>query len=135
MANHTGVEGVARLGAIAIAEVRGWTLDFDFTLISTMKLGSLWRTNKTGSGGAKGKIMCFWDETDAAGQEAMMTAALNRTPVTLNLMPEGAQSGDTYFALSAYLDSVGIDNSDNDAMVLREFSFSSDGAVTQVVVP
>ena len=49
--------------------------------------------------------------------------------VTLNLYPEGATSGDTYYTGSAIITSVGVSQT-HDGIVERSIGFQVTGAVT-----
>ena len=125
MANHTGSEGVVKVGANSCAEVRDWSLSETADTIEDTSMGDSARTRKPGLTSASGSITAFWDETDTTGQGAMTVGA----EVTLNLYPEGATSGDTYATLSAIITEAGVSAS-FDGMVEATFSFEANGAVT-----
>jgi hypothetical protein len=125
MANHTGSEGVVKVGANTVAEVRDWSLSETADTIEDTSMGDSARTRKTGLTSASGSISAFWDESDTTGQGAMTVGS----EVTLNLYPEGATSGDTYASLSAIITEAGVSAS-FDGMVEATFSFESNGAVT-----
>lgn len=125
MANHTGSEGVVKVGANTVAEVRDWSLSETADTIEDTSMGDSARTRKPGLTSASGSITAFWDETDTTGQGAMTVGA----EVTLNLYPEGATSGDTYATLSAIITEAGVSAS-FDGMVEATFSFEANGAVT-----
>lgn len=125
MANHTGSEGVVKVGANTVAEVRDWSLSETADTIEDTSMGDSARTRKPGLTSASGSITAFWDEADTTGQGAMTVGA----EVTLNLYPEGATSGDTYATLSAIITEVGVSAS-FDGMVESTFSFEANGAVT-----
>jgi hypothetical protein len=125
MANHTGSEGVVKVGANTVAEVRDWNLSETADTIEDTSMGDSARTRKPGLTSASGSITAYWDETDTTGQGAMTVGA----EVTLNLYPEGATSGDTYATLSAIITEAGVSAS-FDGMVEATFAFESNGAVT-----
>ena len=125
MANHTGSEGVVKVGANTVAEVRDWSLSETADTIEDTSMGDSARTRKSGLTSASGSITAFWDEADTTGQGAMTVGA----EVTLNLYPEGATSGDTYATLSAIITEAGVSAS-FDGMVESTFSFEANGAVT-----
>ena len=106
MATHTGSAGTVKVGSNAIAELKSWTLDQ-----------------------SSGTMDCFWDETDSNGQVALAIG----TTATLNLYPEGATSGDTFYSGSAIITSVGVSQS-HDGIVERSFGFQITGAVTIATV-
>ena len=125
MANHKGSEGVVKVGANTVAEVRDWSLSETADTIEDTTMGDSARTRKAGLTSASGSITAFWDEADTTGQGAMTVGA----EVTLNLYPEGATSGDTYATLSAIITEAGVSAS-FDGMVEATFSFEANGAVT-----
>jgi len=125
MANHTGSEGVVKVGANTVAEVRDWSLSETADTIEDTAMGDSARTRKPGLTSASGSISAFWDEADTTGQGAMTVGA----EVTLNLYPEGATSGDTYASLSAIITEAGVSAS-FDGMVEATFAFEANGAVT-----
>jgi len=125
MANHTGSEGVVKVGANTVAEVRDWSLSETADTIEDTSMGDSARTRKPGLTSASGSISAFWDEADTTGQGAMTVGA----EVTLNLYPEGATSGDTYASLSAIITEAGV-SATFDGMVESTFSFEANGAVT-----
>jgi hypothetical protein len=125
MANHKGSEGVVKVGANTVAEVRDWSLSETADTIEDTTMGDSARTRKAGLTSASGSITAYWDESDTTGQGAMTVGA----EVTLNLYPEGATSGDTYATLSAIITEAGVSAS-FDGMVEATFSFEANGAVT-----
>ena len=126
MANHTGSEGVVKVGSSnTVAEVREWSLTESADTIEDTSMGDSARTRKAGLTSASGSLTCYWDETDTNGQGAMTVGS----EVTLNLYPEGATSGDTYASLSAIITEAGVSAS-FDGMVEATFAFEANGAVT-----
>lgn len=125
MSNHKGSEGVVKIGANTVAEVRDWSISETADVIEDTAMGDSARTKQPGLTSASGSINCYWDETDTTGQGAMTAGA----EVTLNLYPEGATSGDTYASCSAIITTVDKTAS-FDGMVEQSFSFEANGAVT-----
>ena len=87
------------------------------------------KTYKTTLSDSTGTIDCFWDETDTTGQGAMTIGA----SVTLNLYPEGADSGDTYYTGTALITSIGVSQA-HDGLVERSFGFQVTGALSITTV-
>ena len=135
MATHTGVEGVVKVSTNTVAEVVAFSLSVESELIDQVKLGDTFRSYKAGTRQWSGEITCHWDETDTSGQQALQTAILNGSSVTLNLYPEGATSADSYYTGTAFLKSLSVDISDNDSNVMAKYSFQGSGAMTQATVP
>ena len=125
MATHTGSQGTVKVGSNAVAELKNWTLDQSQDTVETTKLGDTTKTFSITQSSSSGTMDCHWDETDSSGQGAMTIGAT----VTLNLYPEGATSGDTYYTGSAIITSVGVAQA-HDGIVERTFGFQVSGAVT-----
>lgn len=129
MANHKGSEGTVKIGtADLIAELKSWSLSQSANTIDDSTIGDAWATKKAGQKSWSGSVETFWDETDAA-----QTALTIGAEVTLNMYPEGATSGDTYWTGSAIVTS--IENSGSiDGIVEASFSFEGNGALTESTV-
>lgn len=125
MAVHKGSEGYVKVGANTVAEVQNWSLTETAETIDTSSMGDTARSYVTGLTTASGSVAVRWDETDTTGQGAMTVGS----SVTLNLYPEGSDSGDTYASMSAIITEAGTSAS-FDGLVEASFSFQVDGAVT-----
>jgi hypothetical protein len=125
MAVHKGSEGTVKVGTSSISEIVDWSLSESADVIDTSSMGDTARTFTSSLTTATGSISVRWDETDTSGQGAMTVGA----EVTLNLYPEGADSGDTYATLSAIITEAGKSAS-FDGLVEASFSFTANGAVT-----
>ena len=125
MATHTGSAGVVKVASNTVAEVRNWSLDQTNDTVETTKLGDTVKTYSATQNSSSGTLECFWDETDTSGQGALTIGAT----ATLNLYPEGATTGDTYYTLSAIVTSVGVSQT-HDGLVERSIGFQGTGAVT-----
>lgn len=129
MANHKGSEGYVKVGSNTVSEVRDWSLTMSADTIEDTAMGDSARTYKSSLTSATGSITCYWDETDTTGQGAMGAG----DEITLNLYPEGATTGDTYYTMSAIITEEGASAS-FDGMVEATFSFQANGAVTTATV-
>lgn len=125
MANHKGSEGTVKFGANAIAEVRSWSISETADTIEDTTMGDSARTYKPSLTSWNGSVDVYWDETDTNGQVAATIGA----EVTLNVYPEGATSGDTYFSGSAIVTGVSRTAS-MDGMVEASLTFQGNGALT-----
>ena len=129
MATHVGTSGVVKVGANAVAEVVGFNLDEtndtveDTTLTDTAKSYLVLRKDATGT------IECHWDETDTSGQEALDVGS----SVTLNLYPEGADSGDAYYTGTAIVTGASVAVT-MDGVISRTFNVQFSGGVTHTTV-
>ena len=129
MATHVGTSGVVKVGANAVAEVVGFNLDEtndtveDTTLTDTAKSYLVLRKDATGT------IECHWDETDSNGQEALDVGS----SVTLNLYPEGADSGDAYYTGTAIVTGASVAVT-MDGVISRTFNVQFSGGVSHTTV-
>jgi len=129
MANHTGSEGIVKIGANQIAEVRSYTLTNTADTIEDTTMGDSFRTYKSTLSAFSGQVSCFFDETNTTGQGALTSGST----VTLNLFPEGDSAGDTFFTGSVIVTSIERTAS-FDGMVEASFSFTGTGTLTQSTV-
>ena len=125
MAVHKGSEGYVKVGVNTVAEVQNWSLTETAETIDTSSMGDTARSYVPSLTTASGSIAVRWDETDTSGQGAMTVGA----EVTLNLYPEGSDTGDTYATMSAIITEAGVSAS-FDGLVESSFSFQVNGAVT-----
>jgi hypothetical protein len=129
MAIHKGSEGVAKIGANTIAEVKDWSLSESAETIDTSKMGDTARTKVVGLTTASGSLTAMWDETDTTGQGAMTVGA----EVALALYPEGAATGDMFAAVTAIITEKGVSTT-LDGLVETSVSFEANGAVVWAAV-
>ena len=129
MATHVGTSGVVKVGANAVAEVIGFNIDEtndtveDTSLTDTAKSYLVLRKDATGT------IECHWDETDTNGQESLDVGS----SVTLNLYPEGADSGDAYYTGTAIVTGASVAVT-MDGVISRTFNVQFSGGVTHTTV-
>ena len=128
MATHTGSEGTIKVGSDTVGELRSFSLESTAETIEDTSMGDTSRTYKVGLKTFTGTASVFFDETDTA-QNALVAGA----EITLNVYPEGASSGDTYYSGSAIVTGRTI-NSSFDGMVEAEISFQGTGALTTSTV-
>ena len=128
MATHTGSEGTIKIGSDTLGELRSFSLETTAETIEDTSMGDTSRTYKVGLKTFTGTASVFFDETDTA-----QTALVAGAEITLNVYPEGASSGDTYYTGSAIVTGRTI-NSSFDGMVEAEISFQGTGALTESTV-
>jgi len=129
MATHTGSSGLVKVGTNTIAEVRSFTLDTTAELLEDTTLTDTSKTFQVGKKGATASVECFWDETDTNGQIAIAEGS----QVTLYLYPEGADSGDYYFA-GTWLVSGNSISTPTDGIIEATFDATLTGALTRGTV-
>jgi len=128
MATHTGSEGTIKIGSDVMGELRSFSLESTAETIEDTSMGDASRTYKVGLKTFTGTASVFFDETDTA--QGNLDAGAE---ITLNVYPEGASSGDTYYTGSAIVTGRTI-NSSFDGMVEAEISFQGNGALTESTV-
>ena len=126
MANHKGSEGSVYVGAVAVGELKSWSISVSANTIDDSVLTDVWSTKQAGQNSWSGSCECFWDELDTTGQGALTIGA----SVTMNFYPEGNTTGDVYFTGSAIVTSIERSTS-IDEMVSVSFSFDGNGILTQ----
>ena len=125
MANHTGSEGLVKVGATTLGELRSYSISETAGTIEDSVLTDSAKTYKAGQTSWSGSCDVFWDEADA-GQDALTIGA----SVTMNFYPEGDTTGDTYKTGSAVVTEISI-SAAIDGMVEASISFQGSGALTE----
>ena len=124
MANHAGSEGLIKIGANTLGEMRSYSISETAGTIEDTVLTDGAKTYKAGQTTWSGSCDAFWDESDA-GQTAITAGA----EVTLSFYPEGATTGDTFASGAAIVTEIGTSTS-IDGMVEVSFSFQGSGVLT-----
>lgn len=130
MATHTGNNGLVKIGANTVAEMLTWTLSEGVNVVDDTVVGDVSDTHKTGTNNWNGSVNCYWDETDATGQEAMTIGA----SVDLSLLPDGDATGDIDFNGTATITAIERSVANN-SIVTANFTFQGNGALTRSTVP
>jgi hypothetical protein len=125
MATHHGKDGTVKVGANTVAEIMSWSLDESADTVEDTAMGDSAKSYIVGTTDASGSMECHWDETDTTGQGALTVGS----SVTINLYPEGADTGDTYATGTALINSVGV-SVDMGSIVSRSFGFQVTGGIT-----
>ena len=128
MATHAGSEGLVKVGGNTLAEVRSFTLDITGDVIEDTSMGDSFRSYVAGLGSYTASVECFFDETDTAQNALDVGSSL-----TLELYPEGAASGDTYFTGTVIVTGKSV-NSSFDGMVEVSFTATGTGGITETTV-
>ena len=128
MANHLGSEGVVKIGANTLAELRSWEITETSDTIEDTTLSDTYRTYAAGLKAWSGRATAFWDETDTNGQMVLTAGA----SVTLNVYPEGATptTSETYYTGTALVTSVQLSAQTN-GMVEAQFNFTGTGTLSR----
>ena len=128
MATHAGSEGTIKLGSDTLGEIKSFSIDETADVIEKTKMGDSSRSYLLGLTQFTGSATLNWDETDA-GQVAADVGA----SITLEVYPEGATSGDTYYTGTAFVTGFTV-NSSFDGIVEAEVSFQGSGGLTKTTV-
>lgn len=129
MATHKGSEGVVKVGANTVAEVRSYTITESADTLEDTSMGDSARTYKPSLTTFTGSIDALWDETDTTGQGALSIGA----EVTFAVYPEGDASTDTYYTGTAIVTEVSRTGS-FDGLVEASVSLQGTGALTESTV-
>jgi predicted secreted protein len=129
MATHKGSEGVVKVGANTVAEVRSYTITESADTLEDTSMGDSARTYKPSLTTFTGSIDALWDETDTTGQGALSIGA----EVTFAVYPEGDSSTDTYYTGTAIVTEVSRTGS-FDGLVEASVSLQGTGALSESTV-
>lgn len=129
MANHTGSEGLVKVGANTVAEVRSYSITETADTIEDTTMGDTSRTYLSSLKSFTGSLDVYWDEADTNGQQALSVGS----SVTLNVYPEGASSGDTYYSGTSIVTGLTITAS-FDGMVEASITVQGTGALSKTTV-
>ena len=129
MATHKGSEGIIKVGANSVAEIRSYSIEESADTLEDTSMGDSARTYKTSLTSFSGSLDVFWDETDTSGQGALSIGS----EVTLNVYPEGDDAGDTYYTGTAIV--TGVSRSASfDGLVEASISVQGSGSLTESTV-
>ncbi len=129
MATHAGSEGKVYAGSDQVAEVKSWSMEVTSDTVDASIIGTSWRKNQATIKSWSGSFDAFWDETDSDGQGALAVGGT----VTLNMYPEGDDSGDTYWTGDVIITSISY-SAAFDGLVEASFSFTGTGALSTSTV-
>jgi len=129
MTTATGLSGVVKIGANSVAEVTGFTIDETNDTVEATNLTSTSKVYKALRKDATGTVECHYDPTDTNGQVALAVGS----EVTLDLYPEGADSGDTYYTGTAIV--TGVSQAITlDGVISRNITVQFSGGVSTTTV-
>ena len=128
MTTFSGNNGVVKIGSDTLAEVRSFTATETAETVEDTAMGASYRTHKGGLKSWSGSVECWFDDGDAAQGELIAGAS-----VTLNLQPEGSDTGDFLLTGTATVTEVTHTNT-IDGIVEKTFNFAGNGALTTSTV-
>ena len=129
MAINKGSEGLVKVGAVTIAEVKSWSFDESADTLETTTMGDTARTFSPSLTTFTGSCDAFYDVADATGQGALVVGAA----VTVAFYPEGETTGDTIYTGAVIV--TGVSKSSSfDGLVDVSFTFQGSGTLATSAV-
>lgn len=122
MTTFSGKDGIVKVGGNVISERVTWTIDQTAATEESTSQGDSWQTFEEGLKTWTGSLECRWDDTDVAGQEALIIGS----KVALTLYPEGDAVGAYEYSGNAVITTVS-NATPHDDRVSRSFQFQGDG--------
>tara|TARA_Y100000592_G_scaffold67878_1_gene105515 strand:- start:562 stop:948 length:387 start_codon:yes stop_codon:yes gene_type:complete len=126
---HVGKDGVVKVGSDAVGSIRSFSVDYNSDTAETTKMGDAARTYTSTLKSWSASIDAIWLEDTDSGQQALNPG----DEVTLNLYPEGADSGDTYYTGTCIVTGVSVSTSYDD-IVMVSFTAQGDGDLSITTV-
>lgn len=124
MATHTGSEGLIKIGANTLGELRSYSLETTGDTIEDTTMGDSARTYKTGLTSWTGTASLYMDEADTA-----QIALIVGSEITVAFYFEGNQTGDKYYTGTAIVTGKSVSGS-FDGLVESEISFQGTGTLS-----
>jgi hypothetical protein len=129
MATHTAASGVIKVGSDDIAEVTGYSLEYNADTVEDTVMGDTARTYISTLKSFTASLDAFWDETDTNGQGALTVGS----SITFSIYPEGDVTGDTYYTGSGIITGRTITSSVGE-MITASFTVQGSGDLTETTV-
>ena len=129
MATHTAANGVIKVGNNAVAEVTGFSIEYNSDTVEDTVIGDTARTYIATLKSFTASLDAFWDETDTNGQGALTIGS----SVTFAVFPEGDSTGDTYYTGSGIITGRTISSSTGE-MITASFTVQGSGDLTETTV-
>ena len=128
MATHIGRDGILKVGANTVAELRSFSIEETGDTVEDTVMTDTARTFVPTLTSFTGSADVYWDETDTTGQGALTVGS----SVTIGFYPEGDAVGDTYYTGTAIV--TGVSRSASfDGMVEASITLQGSGALTESV--
>lgn len=130
MATYTGKEGVIKIGANDVAEVRNFTITESAETVDNTAKGDDWRKKKVTFKSWAGELDAWVEDTDTTGQDVLVVGA----EITLGFYPIGDASGAAYKSGSALITERQV-KSELEGMVELAISVEGNGPLADGAVP
>jgi len=129
MATHAGYGGAVKVGSVAVAEVKDFSLETTANTADTTVLGgSGWTDVDVTTKSWTASLNCIWDDADAGQQDLV-----EGLTVTLNLYPRGDTSGYELWSGSALVTSVSKTVS-AEGLIEASISVTGKGAMAETTI-
>ena len=129
MATETSANGVIKVGANAVAEVTGYTINYSADTVEDTVIGDTARTYKPTLKSYTASIEAMYDQTDTTGQLALDVG----TEISFSIYPSGETSGDVYYSGSGIITGRTITGSTGE-MITASFEVQGNGDLTEAAV-
>tara|TARA_R100000231_G_scaffold104750_1_gene77653 strand:+ start:8051 stop:8440 length:390 start_codon:yes stop_codon:yes gene_type:complete len=129
MATHTAANGVVKVGNNAVAEVTGFSIEYNSDTVEDTVIGDTARTYLPTLKMFTATLDVFWDETDTNGQLALDIG----TSITFQVFPEGDQTGDLYYTGTGIVTGRSVSTSTGE-MITASFTVQGSGDLTETTV-
>lgn len=129
MATETSANGVIKIGANAVAEVTGYSINYSADTVEDTVIGDTARTYKPTLKSYTASIDAMYDQTDTNGQLALDVG----TEITFSIYPSGETSGDIYYTGSGIITGRTINGSTGE-MISATFELQGNGDLTESTV-
>jgi len=129
MASETSANGVIKVGANAVAEVTGYSINYSADTVEDTVIGDTARTYKATLKSYTASLDAMYDQTDTNGQLALDVG----TEVTFSIYPSGETSGDIYYTGSGIITGRTITGSTGE-MISATFELQGNGDLTESAV-
>ena len=124
MATKLGRDGLIKISSTTIGELRNYALTHSSDVVEDSVLGDTYRTRLASMKTFSVSGDLYWDETNAG--QLLITIG---SSVTLNLYPEGADTGDVYYSGAAIVTQFNVSAS-FDGVIEGQISFEGNGVLS-----
>jgi hypothetical protein len=129
MATTTAANGVIKVGSADVAEVTGYSIDYQSDTVEDTVIGDTARTYKSTLKSFTASLDVQWDPETASNQDDLIVG----TEITFQIYPEGEASGDTYYTGSGIVTGRSVTSSVGE-MVTASFTVQGSGDLTTTTV-
>jgi len=129
MAVHSGKSGAVYVGAVAVGEIKDWSLEETGAVVSSTTMGDDWTKNVATQKSWTASFNAFYDETND-GQDDLAVGG----SITLNLYPDGNTTSQKYWTGPCIVTSVSKSAS-FEGLIEASFSVTGSGPLTEDTTP